>query len=398
MKEKVFLYIIATLIFTIGCSSNRRPEGGLACVDVRKNYPVKEINLNDIADVSYVHLNTENKDYLYKGGIVYKSEKIIVIRDDTSGSILFFSNKGNPKSRFNRYGTGPEEYSSMTSTIIYDESVDDLFVFTHEKILAYSSTGEHKRTLTLPKGISADQVVDFDDLSLLAYDSNILLKKTRKQSDVKPFSTHYRDSSFFLISKTDGKVLDYVVLPNNEIDLSYSLRGGLIRTVPLYNRVVRCAEGALLFNHETDTIFLYGKDKSLIPIICKKPLVRELDPAVILDEFIDIGKFQLMKVETLCEDNGSKGKYPPKYYVRDKKTGEIFNQKMMLSDYKGREVIITARNMRFDGKEALAIFEFDLFELKQAYNENKLSGNLKELVSILDENEDNNVFMFVNFI
>ena len=36
-------------------------------------------------------------------------------------------------------------------------------------------------------------------------------------------------------------------------------------------------------------------------------------------------------------------------------------------------------------------------ELKEAYRENRLSGKLKELVAILNELEDNNVFVLVEF-
>jgi len=42
-------------------------------------------------------------------------------------------------------------------------------------------------------------------------------------------------------------------------------------------------------------------------------------------------------------------------------------------------------------------FELDLIELKQAYKENKLNGQLKELVATLDEMKDNNVFVFAVF-
>ena len=41
--------------------------------------------------------------------------------------------------------------------------------------------------------------------------------------------------------------------------------------------------------------------------------------------------------------------------------------------------------------------ELDLIELKKAYEDNKLSGKLKELVATLDNEIDNNVFMLVNF-
>jgi len=38
----------------------------------------------------------------------------------------------------------------------------------------------------------------------------------------------------------------------------------------------------------------------------------------------------------------------------------------------------------------------DIFELKQAEKENKLSGKLKEIVSTLNENEDNNVYVLAS--
>ena len=42
-------------------------------------------------------------------------------------------------------------------------------------------------------------------------------------------------------------------------------------------------------------------------------------------------------------------------------------------------------------------FELDIIELKEAYRENKLSGKLKELAATLNEEEDNNVYIFVDF-
>ena len=42
-------------------------------------------------------------------------------------------------------------------------------------------------------------------------------------------------------------------------------------------------------------------------------------------------------------------------------------------------------------------FEPDLIELKEAYKENRLSGELKELVETLNEEEDNDVIILINF-
>ena len=81
--------------------------------------------------------------------------------------------------------------------------------------------------------------------------------------------------------------------------------------------------------------------------------------------------------------------------MRDKETGEVICPKLLLPDYAGKEFTIRPSSMRIFENEFP--FELDLIELKQAYRENKLSGQLKELVASLNEDEDNNVFMLVSF-
>jgi len=405
MKANEVSFLIAIAAFVIGCSSDKQIKDGLPCINVKKNYPVKEIILTDIADVTYVHLSTENADYLYRGRINYVTENTIVVIDYTSGSILFFSKDGKPKSRFNRYGNRPEEYSTMMFFIVYDESADDVFVYipftfsiSGHSILVYSSTGEYKRKL--PLSASALPLVDFDSQSLFLYSLQNQSRKMRKETD---FFSQSVDSSYYRISKTDGKVLEYVEFPGNAIDLTD--RGGSDRRIEGHIRIVNCTAGLFLCNPETDTVFLYGKDKTLTPIICKTPLVSDLNPKVILNDFVDAGRYQFIGVSTLFNSDDEIMKIPlnerydylNKHYIYDKQTGKIFRQKISVSDYKGKDFFITAQKTHFNGKKMLAHFELDLFELKQASRENKLSGKLKELVATLNENEDNNVFMLVNF-
>ncbi|MDR2774137.1 MAG: 6-bladed beta-propeller [Tannerella sp.] len=393
MKANDFLQLIAIMIFSTGCSSNKQSKDCLPYIDLSRNYPEKNIILTDIADVSYVHLtNKECDDYLYKGTIRYITENIIVIADESAGSILFFSKDGNPKSRFNHYGSGPEEYPCKGRDIpsfVYDETGNDVFISYFNIILVYSSMGEYKRKIILPPSTRMS-LVDFDDQSLFVYDGQKQFDKFIKKT---AFPHQSIDSSFFRISKTDGKILDYVIIPNNEKDLTDCGGGRVLRN---FGNMRRCAAGLLLSNPETDTVFLYMNDKSIAPVFCKKPLVDNVYPKAILSNFMDVGRYQFMTVETLfnLEDIG---KFPYKYYIHDKQTGEIFRQKVVLSDYKGKELFISAKNTLFNGKETLAYFELDLFELKQAYRENKLNGKLKELVATLNEYEDNNVFMLVNF-
>ena len=392
-RESIFFTLLVS--FAAACTSDNQSKDGLSSIDVGKNYPVKEIILTDIADVMYVHLNTNDDDYLYKGCIRYETENTLVVPDEVSGSILFFSKDGSPKSRFNRYGSGPQEYvmKGRELQVIYDESADDVFVRSNFVIQVYSSMGEYKRTLKLPHGTSPLKIVDFDDQSLFLYDQskhqyNNFYKMFGKE---KYFVPHYdNDSSYFHISKTDGKIPDYLIFPSNEIDMTELLNDG--SSVWHHRRNMKKHDaGVFLCHSDIDTVFLYGKDRSLTPVFCKTPLVSDMASKAILYNFMEVEKYQFFCV---CHFSGKiGGDY--KYYFRDKQTGEIFRQKIILPDYKGEDFSLFDNMLTFSGNEAVTAL--GLSELKKAYRENRLSGQLKELVATLNEEKDNDVNMLIRF-
>ena len=395
MKTPNILYLIIIAIFAIDCSSNKQLIDNLPSIDVRKSYPEKEIFLTDIANVTYVHLCAEDGDYLYHGGIKSITENTFVVMDVYSGSVLFFSRDGKPKSRFNRYGRGPKEYPVSNTSIFYDETVDDVFM-TYSGFQVYSSTGEYKRTISLPYGVGS--VVHFDEQSFLVYCDPLQFRWQEKRTDSIPRSDDH--PIYYRISKTDGEVLDSTRLLSKNVDLTK--RGGQI-VQSKFKQMTHFADEFLLCPPAADTVFLYRKDKSITPIFCKTPLVSKfLDdyPKIVLADFLDAGRYQFMTIETLYNWDDMAKLMPFsqfeatafKYYMRDKKTGNIFRPKICLMDYRGKELFISARNTEFNGKETLARIELDLLELKQAYAENKLSGKLKELVATLKD-DGNNVFV-----
>ena len=386
--RKVF-YLVLSLVIA-SCTSNNELQEKLAFIDVTEEYPEKKIELTDIAGVSYLHLNSKTDDYLYKGSIDYVTENNIIVTDRPQNSVLFFSKEGNPKSHFNRRGQGPEEYSDAAS-LMYDEANDEVFVspdFSNH-IMVYSSLGEFKRKINLPQVNVNGQMALFDDVSILVYDNTKLWQSTMQSN--APEVEQTIDSVFFLISKLDGTVLDYISLPNENIDLSY--KNSVFTSQVNYGRVRKSADGLLLYNPESDTVFHYSKEKHLTPYMHKKPILSSQNPMTVMDICMDAGKYQFIAVYPYRET----GKSPtPKYYMRNKATGELFRQKITLSDFEGKELYINPR--LFNYYEHAYHFELDFAELEEAYYKNKLSGKLKELVASLLENEEsNNVFVFADF-
>lgn len=386
--RKVF-YLVLSLVIA-SCTSNNELQEKLAFIDVTEEYPEKKIELTDIAGVSYLHLNSKTDDYLYKGSIDYVTENNIIVIDRSQNSVLFFSKEGNPKSHFNRRGQGPEEYSDAAS-LMYDEANDEVFVspdFSNH-IMVYSSLGEFKRKINLPQVNVNGQMALFDDVSILVYDNTKLWQSTMQSN--APEVEQTIDSVFFLISKLDGTVLDYISLPNENIDLSY--KNSVFTSQVNYGRVRKSADGLLLYNPESDTVFHYSKEKHLTPYMHKKSILSSQNPMTVMDICMDAGKYQFIAVYPYRET----GKSPtPKYYMRNKATGELFRQKITLSDFEGKELYINPR--LFNYYEHAYHFELDFAELEEAYYKNKLSGKLKELVASLLENEEsNNVFVFADF-
>jgi hypothetical protein len=390
MKAKTnLLRTFIALICCLAAYSCGRPEkDGPAHIDVAQTYLEKEVALSDIADVTYVYINSDHEDYLFSGRVVSFGKNTIMIHDTGSGSLLFFTKEGNPKSRFNRKGNGPEDYINVNQ-VVYDEVKDEVFVAYRNVIQVYSSTGDYKRKITLPPGAVVSPMVSFDDESLFLYDANGQLPAEAREASYA--------SPFVRISKTDGKVLDSVELPTADIVLGLprDMNGRRMLVRGLTHRLIQCAEGALLCNPETDTVFFYGKDGLLTPVMYKTPAVGASDPMVYLNNCIDAGRYQFMEVYTVRFEEGALP-YPVTYLMRDKETGEVSRQKITLPDYKGKNFIISPRQSGRDYENGV-FFELDLIELKQAYNEGKLSGKLKDLAATLDENKDNNVFLLAKF-
>ena len=81
--------------------------------------------------------------------------------------------------------------------------------------------------------------------------------------------------------------------------------------------------------------------------------------------------------------------------MREKISGEIFRQNIILPDYKGKEFLIGLYGYGHNFANGVR-FSLDILELKQAYRQNRLNGKLKKMVDTLKD-DDNNVLMMVTF-
>ena len=397
------MYLFFGSVFVTGCALEKQKTDGLPFIDVGKTYPEKEISLTDIAEVTYLHLNADREEYLYKGAISNVTQNRIVVYDSSSGSVLFFSKEGAPVSRFNHYGQGPEEYINV-QRIIYDEENDDVFVCDNQlkdnksRILTYSSTGEYKRHFSLPYHAQIHSIVSFDDTSFFV-NTIADVEVTPEwdgESDLIP-SNYY--TTFYQISKTDGAVLDSLQIRNNVAELIHrvNFNGNRITIYAIhFSRIVKAADGFFLCNPESDTIFSFSKEKLLAPVFHKIPPVQSTKPKVVIQNWLATGSYRFFRLFTIHQDFNPRNTGNP-YYIFDTTTHDIYRQKIVLPDYQGKTFTLSPDQKSNAFENNGTFIELELIELKEAFRANRLGGKLKELVATLNELEDNNVFVLVSF-
>ena len=87
-------------------------------IDVSKNYPEKRIRLQDIADVEYVPLETNDTVLIDRDfEIFHVSDNYIVVANSRQGDVFVFGRDGKIKYKFNHRGGGPYEYLDVRSVV-----------------------------------------------------------------------------------------------------------------------------------------------------------------------------------------------------------------------------------------------------------------------------------------
>ena len=66
MKVKSLLLLAcASFLFLLGCTQERRNDSDLIHLNLRGTFPVREINLAEIADIEFLQLETHD-DFLFR--------------------------------------------------------------------------------------------------------------------------------------------------------------------------------------------------------------------------------------------------------------------------------------------------------------------------------------------
>lgn len=381
MKQINAILALALLMVLAGCGGNKQSNNDLITVDVSKNYPKKELILQDFMDVEYIALETTD-EFLTQGLVLDAGKEYLLVKNrNNDGDIFIFDRKtGKGVRKINRQGQGGEEYGRINDLIL-DESNGEIFVESPgNKILVYDLYGSFKRVLNLDREVSS--VFNYDKHNLICYDMSDYHSKGKDRTR----------SYHVIISKQDGSVTREIFIPFKTINTPIAVDGD--QFVASYSYQIRLSHGEwTLIETSSDTLYHYAPDGTLSPFIARTPSTHTMVPEVFLYMGICTDRYYFMQtVKNVFNFEKGNGFYTDEL-VYDKEEKALFQVAVYNGDYaEKRPVAMTAAPVNSEIEDVTTL---DAFRLVEIYEKGQLKDSqLKEIASRLDK-DDNPVIMLI---
>lgn len=359
-------------------------------IDTNKKYPFKEFILNDLADITYIPIETNN-DVLINNGInalSHFSDKYIIIVNYKSYDCYIFDRNGKIINFFNHKGQGPNEYLNITG-ITVDETKREIYIVDHpqkNRIMVYSFDGDFIRKLSLPAKTTIGTIHNFDNETLLCEDNN------HRNGNKKPY---------FLISKQNGHIINELDIIFNKERISprfYQKTGekGVMAIAYGYNPIIRFNEDFIIGDISHDTIYQYSKNKTLTPILVKTPSIYSQDPQImVIPEFKTPKLFFLERTERKFNFEEKKG-FEREKIVYDYNSGFFYKYVLKNKDYPNQNFYLNSGGYAYRAEKNTLCQFIPAEELIEANDNGELHGPLKEIIKKL-KIDDNPVLMIIKF-
>ena len=371
--KSINLILLIILLLMSGCGGNKQSTGGVITIDVTKNYPKKDLILQDFMDVEYIALETN--DEFVNQGIVQEVGKdyIFVVNRANDGDIFIYDRNGKGLRKINRWGQGSEEYLGYKEFVL---DGDKIFIndVMKKKILVYDLFGKFLRSFEHKDSIMYRETYNFDKNNLICFNN---LSQ----------NISHRDAQFFIISKHDGSVSNEIQIPFNEKKTVNIPTGPNSMSGYTYNTIFPYNGNWALFEISSDTVFEYSPEHNITPLIARTPSIQSMNPEVFL--FINNLTDRYFFIETVKKDKD----YPSKKLVYDRQENAVFEYNVYNNDYSFKmEVPMTCQIIN---NEIAVWYPLQAHQLVDSYKKGELkNGKLKEIASKLNE-EDNPVIMLV---
>ena len=393
MKRKIYSAAMLLALLSTACGSGNKEASELPQIDVNTNYPEKEICLQDVAEVSYVALETTD-DVLLDGDAVVEvlsSEGIVCVSDN---KVYMFQPDGKLRSMLDKKGEGPGEYHYLSYTDV-DWERKEIYVHneTHKAVFVYSLDGAFKHQYDV------DVIIRQKDM-LNDRQGHLIFYREYTGGVVKGQIEPYRP--LVRMSLEDGKVDSLAWQKQYHINKEVKAKFGdryltMVLPVPALTRL---GDEAFVSEVSSDTIYRLKGD-NLEPFIARTPSVQDEDCKYLLYLQGITPRHYLLRFQTkvVGESNtvGDRVYYNDavtKSVIYEPSTGNVFIPKFCNRDHASQ---VSYDGLTFNGCDAhTAYLKLEAFELIEALEAGELSGELKTIAEGLKE-DDNPVLMVVKF-
>ena len=355
-------------------------------LDVAKDYPEKTINLEDIAEVRYVPLETTDQSLIQGIHKMATSKDKIVICDIVQNTIFIFDKDGHYINSINKEGPGPQEYSSIQNFAV-DFQKEEIYICDYPlkyRILTYSFDGGFIRESKLDQKIWPSILYNYDENHLIAYDNyNMESENANKQ----PYS---------LINKENGQVSPLpLIIENRKSNRVMTSDGDKFMSFSIdIDPMIKTDDGVVISDFALDTIYKYT-DHKLVPIGVRKNLGQK-DLSSFCAYSSNYSFFNIVKMDVDEKNIGdAPRKMDSELFLLDWKSSSISAVTIKMSD------MIRRNEIRWDSyskdlHESGVAHSFRASVLIKRLKEQRLNGKLKEIASTLKE-DDNPVLMMAKF-
>ena len=382
-------FLLLTMVGCLGCRHSASQAEEVITVDVTASYPKKELILQDIVDVEYIPLET-NDEFITRGTLRDVGRELLVVTNlPSDGDIFLFDRKGKALKKINHLGQGAEEYVGVLG-ITLDENNNELFVNDHytERMLVYDLDGNYKRTFKHKKGTMYDAVYNFDEENLICHDGSFT-------DDGKA-----NRLSYLLVSKRDGSVVKEIPISFKEKKLIQMIKKGegdsntYVVSPSSYYPLIPYSGNWELVEPSADTVFTLSPDLDLKPFVARIPSVQSLNPEIFLFMSILTDRYYFMRAMKKELDFKTFRGFPGTDLFYDKQEKTLSQFTMYNGDYSNKRSIsflFKPRNSEIAISQSL-----QAPDLVEAYEKGELKGKLKEVAAGLDE-EANPVIMLAKY-
>jgi hypothetical protein len=322
MKRINSIWVIILLIIS-GCSGGQKSgSNSYITIDVTKNYPKKELILQDFMDVEYIALETTD-EFICQDLVHDIGKEFIVVTNRVGGDIFIFDRNGKGLRIINHTGQGPEDYVHPSS-IILDEDNDEIIVndLQKKKFVAYDLFGNFKRSFPSKEGSVFQHTHNFDKENLICRD--LLFDYY--------FDYHDEKSRFFIISKQDGNVVNDIEISYIQKKKSTLMQGRTMAIIP--NLLMRPFQNSFILTElSSDTVYRYLPDKSMVPFMVSTPSIQSMGTETFLIPSMLTDHYYLMTtVKKEYDFNRKDADFPKTHLVYDKQEKAIYECAAIYND------------------------------------------------------------------